>query len=107
MLLLSDLIVGLLDEEDGCEVVVERGSDSLAAATSSDADVLITAAEVATRATVAALLENRPHLRTIVVEGDVHEGVLYELLPHREELGQLSRRTLLDALFRPQQPWFA
>jgi hypothetical protein len=105
--LLSDLIVGLLDGAEGCEVVVERAPDALAAATVADADVLITTTDVAPAPMVAALLETRPHLRAIAVEGDAEEAVVYELCPHREELRPLSRRTLLDAVFRRQEPWFA
>ena len=107
MRLLSDLIVGLLQTEEGCEVTVERGSNPLAAAASGDADVLITTTDVAPPTMVAALLEARPHLRAIAVEGDAEEGVVYELCPHREELQPLSRSTLLNVVFRPQEPWFA
>src|SRR6188472_755299 len=106
MRLLSDLIVGLLETE-GCEVTVERGSNPLAAATVGDAHVLITTAEVTPPTAVAALFEARPRLRAIAVEGDAEEGVLYELCPQREELQPLSPSTLLDAVFRPQEPWFA
>lgn len=107
MRLLSDLIVGLLRDEESCEVMVAEGSDLLDAATSRDADVLITTTEAAAPTTVAALLEARPRLRAIAVEGDAEEGVLYELHPHREELRPLSRRNLLEALFRSRQTWFA
>jgi hypothetical protein len=107
MRLLSDLIAGLLQDEDGCEVTVEWGSDGFATAAFGGADVLITTSEMASPTTVAALLETRPHLRAIAVEGDAEEGVVYELCPHREELRPLSRSTLLDAVFRPNQPWFA
>jgi hypothetical protein len=107
MSLLSDLIAGLLKEEESCEVMVEHGPDLVTAATTRDADVLITAADAAAPATVTALLEARPHLRAIAVEGEAQDGVLYELCPHREELQPLSRRGLLDAVFRPRQIWFA
>jgi hypothetical protein len=107
MRLVSDLIVGLLDTEEGCEVTIERGSDPLAAAAVGDADVLITTTGVAPPAAVAALLEARPRLRAIAVEGDAEEGVVYELCPQREELQPLSPSTLLAAVFRRQEPWFA
>ena len=107
MLLLSDLIVGLLQEEESCEVMVEQGPNLLAAASSRGADVLITAAEAAGPTMVAALLEANPHLRAIAVEGDAQEAVLYELYPHREELRPLSRRNLLEAMSRSRQTWFA
>jgi hypothetical protein len=107
MLLVSDLIVGLLRDEESCEVMIDHGSDLFAAATSRDADVLITTTAAAAPSTVAALLEARPRLRAIAVEGDAREGVLYELYPHRAELRPLSRDNLLDALFRPRRPWFA
>jgi hypothetical protein len=107
MRLLSDLIVGLLQDEEGCEVMVERGPDPFAGSALGGADVLITTSDMAPPPIVAALLEARPRLRAIAVEGDADEGVVYELCPRREELRPFSRRTLLDAVFRPQQPWFA
>jgi hypothetical protein len=105
--LLSDLIVGLGAEERGSEVVTAEGSDLIAAAEARDADVVVTTAALAAPDAVAALLEARPRLRAIAVDGDGREGVVYELRPHRQELGELSRSTLLGALFRPQPTWFA
>jgi hypothetical protein len=107
MLLLSDLIAGVLEAEDSCEVVVERGPDPLTAATSPDVDVLITTADAAPPGTVGALLEAHPRLRAIAVEGDAREAVVYELSPNREELRPLSRTALLDVVFRPRRTWFA
>jgi len=105
--LLSDLIVGLGADENGCEIVTDDRSDLIAVAKARDADVIVTTAELAAPKEVAALLAARPRLRAIAVDGDGREGVVYELRPHREELGELSRSTLFGALFRPQPIWFA
>ena len=104
--LLSDLIVGLGADEMGCEIVTDDYPDLVAVARAREADVVVTTAELAAPKTVAALLETMPRLRAIAVDGDGREGVVYELLPHREELGELSRSTLFGALFRLQPTWF-
>lgn len=44
------------------------------------------------------LLETHPHLRVLAVAGDGREAFLYELRPTRTPLGEISPRTIVDAI---------
>jgi hypothetical protein len=47
---------------------------------------------------VAQVLDERPRLRVLAVAGDGREAFLYELRPTRTPLGQVSPRTIVDAI---------
>jgi hypothetical protein len=44
------------------------------------------------------LLASRPTIKVLTVVGDSRDLLLYELQPHREELGELTREKLVAAL---------
>ncbi len=45
-----------------------------------------------------AVLCARPRLKLLALSGDGREGVLYELRPHAEPLGEISPQRLIDAI---------
>jgi chemotaxis response regulator CheB len=47
---------------------------------------------------VARVLDERPRLRVLAVAGDGREAFLYELRPTRTPLGEVSPRTIVDAI---------
>lgn len=106
--LLEDIIGSLFS--DDAEVTVlrcPRGATSLAeAGVLTDADVVIAAEQDAAPAEISALLQRLPQARALTVTDDGHSGVLYELLPHRRTIGQLSpdavRSTIRQAARRTE-----
>jgi DNA-binding NarL/FixJ family response regulator len=47
---------------------------------------------------VARVLDERPRLRVLAVAGDGREAFLYELRPTRTPLGEVSPRTIVEAI---------
>lgn len=82
------LVVGELD----------RAADVEAAARTYDPQVVITDAHGCDRAAIARLLDARPRIRVLTIEGDGRRGVLHRLAPEALPLGDLSREQLLEAL---------
>jgi DNA-binding NarL/FixJ family response regulator len=87
----------IADEPD---MVIVNGSlpaDLRGALERSAADFVISGADHEL-AEVGALLEERPRLRVLSVVGDGREAFLYELRPTRTPLGEVSPRTIVDAI---------
>lgn len=103
--MLADIIRAITLAEDSLAVVVrDDGSESpLAAAAASDADVVVVPMEApALPVSCRALLAARPRTRLLGLVGDGRTATLWELRPHREEVGELSPETLVAALRRPE-----
>jgi len=98
--LLRDIIKDALAGEPRVKLVGEfpTGVTPLAAATEGDADIVIAGASADTGADADALLTVRPHARLLVVSAVGRMAALWELRPHRIELGELSPTGLLSVV---------
>jgi hypothetical protein len=90
--LLNEILGSVLrDDADVTVIQAPVGFGSLAdAATLARADVVIAAEHDSSPAEVSALLEDYPHAHVLTVADDGRSGVLYELLPHRRVICDLS-----------------
>jgi hypothetical protein len=98
---LTGIVAGILESDPDVRIAATRQSDgSLDAAVGAlPVDVAIVAGETADLGgPLRDLLCRRPRLRALAVGGDGAETVLYELRPHRTELGELSPPALLRAV---------
>jgi AmiR/NasT family two-component response regulator len=50
-----------------------------------------------------AVFDSQPHLTVLALTGNGSDGVLWELAPHREALGDLSQEALLNAMREVRQ----
>lgn len=73
-------------------------TDLMRVAADTGADVLIVGSRSIDTDIVCRLLESHPRLKTLAVNNDGQNGDLYEWRPRRKHLGELSPRTLLDAI---------
>ncbi len=97
--LLRDIVVQAVVDEPDLEIVAleERGAALRQTVDSSKADFVIAGADYDFHE-VAQVLGERPHLRVLVVDGSGREAFLYELRPTRTPLGEVSPRTIVDAI---------
>jgi hypothetical protein len=97
--LLHDILHKLLAEVGAVQVVDYDGEAGLAeAASDTAADLVIAEERDAAPAAACALLRARPQARALAVSHDGRSGVIYELRPHREAVGELSTATLQAAI---------
>lgn len=97
--ILRDIVVQAVADEPDLDVVVleEHGTALRQAVESSEADFVIAGADYDFRE-VAQVLEDRPRLRVLAVAGHGREAFLYELRPTRTPLGEVSPRTIVEAI---------
>ena len=67
------------------------------------ADAVIGSSDALGRGDVRRLLEGSPHLRALVMRGDLHDASLYLLKPHTEDFGDISKAVLRRVVAR--EPW--
>jgi hypothetical protein len=97
--LLQDILHQLLTDVGDVEVLDDDGGAGLAeAAVRADADVVIAGERDAQPQDACALLRARPQTRALAVSADGRSGVIYELRPHREAIGELSAATVRRAV---------
>lgn len=98
--LVREIVMELLR---GCPDVEVLEGDAAAA---QDAEVVILGRDDAAEAR--ALLEARPRLLVLTVAGQAFDVCRYDLIPHRERLGELSPAVLTTGVRRlgPPAPWW-
>jgi DNA-binding NarL/FixJ family response regulator len=99
--ILRDIVVQAVADEPDLEIVAleEHGAALRHTVESSRADFVIAGADYDFRE-VAQVLEERPRLRVLAVAGHGREAFLYELRPTRTPLGEVSPRTIVEAIRR-------
>jgi len=99
--ILRDIIVQAVSDEPDLEIVAleERGAALRQTVDSSKADFVIAGADYDFHE-VAQVLQERPRLRVLAVAGHGREAFLYELCPTRTPLGEVSPRTIVEAIRR-------
>jgi hypothetical protein len=97
--ILREIIEQAVADESDMEIVeIEgRGVPLRQTVESSKADFVIAGADY-DFGEVARVLEERPRLRVLAVAGHGREAFLYELRPMRTPLGEVSPRTIVDAI---------
>lgn len=96
--ILREIIEQAVADEPDMEIVeAETGVPLREAVESSKADFVIAGADY-DFGEVARALDERPRLRVLAVAGDGREAFLYELRPTRTPLGEVSPRTIVDAI---------
>jgi DNA-binding NarL/FixJ family response regulator len=97
--LLREIIVQAVGDEPDLEIVPfeAHGAALRQTVESSRADFVIAGADYEFRE-VAQVLEERPRLRILAVAGQGREAFLYELRPTRTPLGEVSPRTIVEAI---------
>jgi hypothetical protein len=97
--ILREIIEQAVADESDMEIVEVGGRDVplRQAVESSEADFVIAGADY-DFGEVARVLEERPRLRVLAVAGHGREAFLYELRPMRTPLGEVSPRTIVDAI---------
>ena len=96
--LLRDIVRNAIAGEAGLDVVSERALAELQASVAEDdPDFVIAGSEAASQA-VRTLVRGRCRLRALEVHDDGKECILYELRPHREALGEISRQKLVETV---------
>jgi hypothetical protein len=88
--IVADIVRSALASAEDIEIV---GGPALSA----DVAILGLGGQARTDAPVV-LLRQYPSLKVLAVEGDGREAALYEMRPHRTELGEISPTTLLEAV---------
>lgn len=95
--ILREIIEQAVADEPDMEIVDAGDVPLREAVESSKADFVIAGADY-NFAEVARVLDERPRLRVLAVAGDGREAFLYELRPTRTPLGEVSPRTIVDAI---------
>lgn len=98
--LLNEIVRTVLASESDVEVETRPvpAADIASADAVSRADVLIVAEQRSGHRDYAPMLYAHPRLRLVAISDDRRGAVLYELRPHREELGELSPESLVRAV---------
>ena len=101
--LLHDIVHSVLSAESDIEIdAASLASREIPAATAlREVDVVIVAEPELADMNYESLLYQHPRLRLVAIAGDGRAADLYELRPCRISLGELSPRTLVDAVHLP------
>jgi DNA-binding NarL/FixJ family response regulator len=96
--MLRDIVVGVLADQPDMEVVGEETAMNGLPETVVDAgaDVVVIGRDDPSLART--LLERVPRLRVLAVTAGGHDSWLYELLPHRVPLGEISPKRLVEEI---------
>ena len=95
--ILREIIEQAVADEPDMEIVEGDAGPLLEAVEASKADFVIAGADY-DLGEVARVLAERPRLRVLAVSGVGREAFLYELRPTRTPLGEVSPRTIVDAI---------
>jgi hypothetical protein len=97
--ILRDIIGGAVDEEPDMEVVGQLPADSplRCAVEQQEADFVIAGTDYGFEE-ISEVLTQHPRLQVLEVAGDGRESFLYHLRPARTPLGELSPRSIVDAI---------
>lgn len=98
--LLHDIVLSALETESDLDIVTTHvAPDDLdSAAAVGDADVVILSEDEPTADHYASVLYAHPRIRVIGISDRGRGACLYELQPHRQELGELSAGSLVRAV---------
>lgn len=98
--LLHDIVHSVLSAESDIEIAEASVSpkDIQAPDMLRNTDVVIVAEPALSNADYEWVLYQHPRLRVVAIAGDGRAAALYELRPSRVALGDLSPRTLVDAV---------
>jgi hypothetical protein len=100
--MLREIVREQIDEASDMEVAAEvadaGGLDE--ALRTRHVDFVVAGSDSVGRADVGRLLDERPKLKVLTIDGDGRDAVLYELRPRRTRLGEISPDGLLRALRR-------
>ena len=99
--MLRDLISEIVGREADMEIVgtVSEGAQLVAAAQATDAEFVIAGLDDAELPSpYRELLDERPRMKVLGLEGDGRLGVLYELAPRKVALGELTARSLVTVI---------
>ena len=96
----SDLVERLLNDVRQAALVAKLSepADLVAAIDEADAELVIVCAPSIEGRELLELITARPRLKALAVVGDGEGATLYELLPHRTLLGDVSAETLRAAI---------
>jgi DNA-binding NarL/FixJ family response regulator len=100
-LMLRDLVSEIVGRESDMEIVgeVSEGAQLVAVAHATDAEFVIANLEDAELPSpYRKLLDERPGMKVLGLEGDGRLGVLYELVPRKVALGELTARNLVTVI---------
>jgi DNA-binding NarL/FixJ family response regulator len=99
--MLRDLVSDIVGREVDMEIVgeVSEGAQLVAAAHATDAEFVIAGLDDAELSSpLRELLDERPRMKVLGLEGDGRLGVLYELVPRKVALGELTARSLVTVI---------
>jgi DNA-binding NarL/FixJ family response regulator len=99
--MLRDLVKEIVGREADMEIVgeVSEGAQLVPAARETDAEFVIAALDdLELPAAYRALLDERPRMKVLGLAADGRLGVLYELVPRKIPLGELSAGSLVSAI---------
>lgn len=98
---LRSLVRTIVADADDLELADELDpeSDVLDAAGRTDADfVIVGVRDLLQQDLYLQLLEQRPRIKVLAVDGEGHDASLWELRPQRTLLGEISAQKLLEAI---------
>ena len=98
--LLREIVRETVTREPDLDVVAEYDADVpvRTAVERDDADFVIVGSDAAEQAAVRGLVATDLGVRAIELQSNGRESVLYELRPHRVQLGELSPEKLLQTI---------
>lgn len=105
--LLHDIVHSILAAEADIELDVsaKNSAEPMSPETVRNADVVIVTEPELARVNYEHLFGKQPRLRLVAVSGDGRNATLHELRPSRIALGELSPRTLVDAVRAQPEYW--
>jgi DNA-binding NarL/FixJ family response regulator len=99
--MLRDLVSEIVGRESDMEIVgeVSEGAQLVAVAHATDAEFVIAdLGDAELPSPYRELLDERPRMKVLGLEGDGRLGVLYELVPRKMALGELTARNLVTVI---------
>jgi hypothetical protein len=93
------------DEPDVTVMELAGGPSGDLASTVGDRDVDLVIASMVDMGEVCMLLAREPEIRALVLDQDVQRGELYELVPQRRSVAELSSRVVLAIVRAARVSW--
>jgi hypothetical protein len=102
----STIIVRFIEDQPGVTVMELAGGPSGGlASTVGDRDVDLVITSIVDVEEICMLLARNPEVRTLALKPDVQRGELYELVPRRRGVAELSSRVVLDIVRAARVSW--